>query len=65
MDGGWYQPVHFDVQKVLADQSSLKLVVDGKATSLALGEDAILGTRLPQPKTVDAPLVFIGTAVSP
>jgi Zn-dependent M28 family amino/carboxypeptidase len=60
VDGGWYQPVHFDVQKVLADQSSLKLVVDGKATPLALGEDAILGARLPQPKTIDAPLVFIG-----
>jgi Zn-dependent M28 family amino/carboxypeptidase len=60
VDGTWYQPVRFDMQRVLADQSSLNLVVDGKATPLVLGEDAVLGTRAPQPKHVDAPLVFIG-----
>ena len=58
--GGWYQPVHFDVQRVLADKSSLGLVVDGKTTPLVLGQDAILGARSQQPKTIDAPLVFIG-----
>jgi len=60
VDGGWYQPVKFDVQRVLAEKSSLNLVVDGKAMPLVLGQDAILGTRLAQPKTIDAPLVFIG-----
>jgi Zn-dependent M28 family amino/carboxypeptidase len=60
VDGTFYQPVKFDVQRVLADQSSISLVVDGKATPLVLGEDAILGTRAAQPKTIDAPLVFIG-----
>jgi Zn-dependent M28 family amino/carboxypeptidase len=60
VDGGWYQPVKFDVQRVLAEKSSMSLMVDGKATPLMLGEDAILGTRLAQPKTIDAPLVFIG-----
>jgi Zn-dependent M28 family amino/carboxypeptidase len=60
LNGGWYQPVHFDVQRVLADQSSMSLMVDGNAVALTLGEDAILGTRLTQPKTIDAPLVFIG-----
>ena len=60
LNGGWYQPVHFDVQRVLADQSSMSLMVDGNAVPLTLGEDAILGTRLAQPKTIDAPLVFIG-----
>ncbi|HEX4322729.1 MAG TPA: M20/M25/M40 family metallo-hydrolase [Acidobacteriaceae bacterium] len=60
VNGGWYQPVRFDVQRVLADQSSMSLVVDGKATPLVLGEDAILGTRAEQPKTIEAPLVFIG-----
>src|SRR5580693_5868173 len=60
LDGGWYQPVKFDVQRVLAEKSSMSLVVDGKAMPLTLGEDAILGTRLAQPKTIDAPLVFIG-----
>jgi Zn-dependent M28 family amino/carboxypeptidase len=57
---GWYQPVHFDVQRVLAEKSSIGLMIDGKPTPLVLGQDAILGTRSPQPKTIDAPLVFIG-----
>ncbi len=45
VDGGYYQPVHFDVQRVIASKSSMSLVVDGKATPLVLGEDAILGSR--------------------
>jgi Zn-dependent M28 family amino/carboxypeptidase len=60
VNGGWYQPVRFDVQRVLADKSSMSLIVDDKTVPLALGEDAVLGTRLAQPKTVDAPLMFIG-----
>ncbi len=60
VDGTFYQPVHFDVQRVNADKSWLGLTVEGKETALALGEDAILGTRMPQPAKVDAPLVFIG-----
>lgn len=60
VNGDWYQPVNFDVQRVLADQSSMSLVVDGKPVSLVLGQDAILGTRLAQPKHVEAPLIFIG-----
>jgi Zn-dependent M28 family amino/carboxypeptidase len=60
VDGGYYQPVHFDVQRVIASQSSMNLVVDGKVTPLVLGEDAILGSRSPQLAKVDAPLVFIG-----
>ena len=58
--GGYYQPVHFDVQRVVASKSSMSLVVDGKATPLVLGEDAILGARTAQLGKVDAPLVFIG-----
>ncbi len=60
VDGTYYQPVHFDVQRVIADKSSMSLVVDGKATPLVLGEDAILGSRSAQVGKVDAPLVFIG-----
>jgi Zn-dependent M28 family amino/carboxypeptidase len=60
VDGTFYQPVKFDVQRVMADQSSMSLVIDGKSTPLVLGEDAILGTRAAQPKTINAPLVFIG-----
>ena len=60
VDGTFYQPVHFDVQRVVADKSSLALMVDGKKTPLVLGQDAILGARSPQPKTISAPLIFIG-----
>jgi Zn-dependent M28 family amino/carboxypeptidase len=60
VDGTYYQPVHFDVQRVIASKSSMSLVTDGKATPLVLGEDAILGSRSAQMGKVDAPLVFIG-----
>ncbi len=58
--GTWYQPVRFDVERVIALQSALTLVSAGKEIPLVVGDDAILGTRLPQPATLDAPLVFIG-----
>jgi Zn-dependent M28 family amino/carboxypeptidase len=60
VDGGYYQPVKFDVQRVDASKSSMNLVSDEKTTPLVLGEDAILGSRSAQVGTVDAPLVFIG-----
>jgi Zn-dependent M28 family amino/carboxypeptidase len=60
VDGRWYQPVQFDVQRVVAERSAMSLVADGKATLLVLGQDAILGARMAEPKSVDAPLVFIG-----
>src|SRR3982074_133016 len=31
VDGGYFQPVHFDVQRVIASKSSMSLVVDGNA----------------------------------
>jgi hypothetical protein len=49
VNGGWYQQVKFDVQRVLADKSSMALT-DGCPTCrfhnefpLVLGQDAILG----------------------
>ncbi len=60
VNGTWYQPVHFDVERVIAEKSSLALVADGKDSSLVIGDDAILGTHLQQPASIDAPLVFIG-----
>ena len=60
VNGTWYQPVNFDVQRVIAEQSSMALVVDGRSVPLVLGDDAILGTRSGQIQKVDAPLVFIG-----
>jgi Zn-dependent M28 family amino/carboxypeptidase len=60
LNGGFYQPVKFDVQRVLADKSSMSLVIDGKEQPLALGTDAILSARSAQVDTIEAPLVFIG-----
>ncbi len=57
---GYYQPVKFDVSRVIADKSSMSLLVDGKPEQLVLGRDAILSSRAIQPKSIDAPLVFIG-----
>jgi Zn-dependent M28 family amino/carboxypeptidase len=58
--GSYYQPVHFIEQWVNAGKSSVGLVVDGQTQPLVLGQDAILGSRGPEPQTVDAGLVFIG-----
>jgi Zn-dependent M28 family amino/carboxypeptidase len=60
VDGGFYQPVKFDVQRVLADKSSMSLVAGDKEQALTLGTDAVLGARSAQVDHVDAPLVFIG-----
>lgn len=60
LNGGFYQPVKFDVQRVLADKSSMSLMVDGKEQPLVLGTDAVLGARSAQVGHVEAPLVFIG-----
>ncbi len=57
---GYYQPVKFDVTRVIADKSSMTLVANGQEQPLVLGRDAILGARGLQPNSVSAPLVFIG-----
>ncbi len=57
---GYFQPVRLTEQKILADQSSAALVLDGKNEPLHLGDEIILRAGLEQPKTVDAPLVFLG-----
>ncbi|HWC96653.1 MAG TPA: M20/M25/M40 family metallo-hydrolase [Candidatus Sulfopaludibacter sp.] len=57
---GYYQPVKFDVTRVIADQSSVSLVTAGHAEPLVLGRDATLGSRGSQPRNITAPLVFLG-----
>jgi Zn-dependent M28 family amino/carboxypeptidase len=57
---GYYQPVKFDVTRVVADKCSIALLVDGHKQPLVVGKDAILGSRGTQPKSITAPLVFIG-----
>jgi Zn-dependent M28 family amino/carboxypeptidase len=61
---GWLQPVSFVEQRVIAERSSAALVADGVEQPLRLGPDMILSARLPQPATVEAPLVFIGYGLS-
>ena len=57
---GYFQPVKFDVQRIIAANSSLRLLQSGNTETLSLGEDAILGSRLPQPQSIKAPLLFVG-----
>jgi hypothetical protein len=60
---GYFQPVRFEVQRVVASESSMALVRDGREEPLALGRDALLGSREPQPREVAAPLAFVGYAL--
>lgn len=57
---GYLQPMKFSVQRVLSEASSAALVVDGQEQPLRIGPDLLLGARIPQPKAIEAPLVFIG-----
>ena len=59
-NGTYYQTVRFDVQRVIAEKSSLALATDAGAQPLVLGEDAILAARSASVPQVSAPLVFIG-----
>ena len=56
---GYYQKIKFIEGRLDEAQSSLALVRDGKTEILALGDDAILGTRVDGGE-VDAPAVFVG-----
>ena len=60
VDASFYQPVKFDVTRVIAAKSSIALLADGKTMPLVVNEDAILSARGAQPKSITAPLVFIG-----
>src|SRR5437763_12950289 len=57
---GYFQPVKFDVQRLIASESKLALKNGGSETPVHLGESALLSSRLPQPKDITAPLVFVG-----
>jgi Zn-dependent M28 family amino/carboxypeptidase len=57
---GYYQPVKFDVTRVIAAQSSLTLQTGERKEPLVLGQDAIIPARGTQPKSIAAPLVFVG-----
>ena len=57
---GYYQPVKFEVTRVLKDKSSMALVANGTQGTLSIGRDAVLTARANQPTALNAPLVFIG-----
>jgi Zn-dependent M28 family amino/carboxypeptidase len=58
---GYFQPVAFEEQFVLADRSSAALVSGGVATPLGIPQDLIVGRGDgPRPERVEAPLVFVG-----
>jgi Zn-dependent M28 family amino/carboxypeptidase len=57
---GFFQPVNFDVTRVIPAQSTAALVNKGALEPLSIGPDILLGSRLAEPAIVDAPMVFIG-----
>ena len=57
---GFYQPVRFVSRQLVEKDSSLTLIRDGKSEPLAIGDDAIISTRVPPAEHVKAPLVFVG-----
>jgi Zn-dependent M28 family amino/carboxypeptidase len=58
--GTYFQAVTYLKERVDAAHSSVALVDGGKVTPLAVGPDLTLGARDEQPKSVSAPLVFLG-----
>src|ERR1035438_4380273 len=61
---GYLQPVSFHTRLLVASQSSLDLIRGGVAEPLALGEDAIIGTRVDPAPSLEAPVVFAGYALT-
>jgi len=57
---GFYQPVKFVSRQILEIDCRLALLRDGKREPLALGEDAIITTRILPAPEVQAALVFVG-----
>lgn len=56
----YLQPVRLTEQTVNATRSSVSLVSAAGEQPLVLGRDLNLGSRLAQPGSIEAPLVFIG-----
>jgi Zn-dependent M28 family amino/carboxypeptidase len=57
---GYLQPVPFVEQSVFPERSSLSVSAGGASVPIDFAVDAILGNRVPQTASIDAPLVFIG-----
>jgi hypothetical protein len=61
---GYLQPVKFESRALVADQSSVTLIRDGKETPLELGADATLSARADLTPKLEAPMVFVGYGLS-
>lgn len=61
---GFRQPVKYDSRRLVADQTRLALVRDGKEETLAIGQDASLNARGELNGAKDAPMVFVGYGLS-
>jgi hypothetical protein len=57
---GYIQPVKFATKDLDESKSSLMFERHGKSEAIALGEDAIIGTRVDPAPYVEADLVFVG-----
>lgn len=61
---GYLQEVPLQSRRLVEARSRLALVQGGKERPLTLGKEAILSSRLGEPGSVDAPLVFVGYGLS-
>lgn len=58
---GYFQPVSYEVQTILYEQSAVRLLDgSGQVRPFALGDDLVLSAGAEQLPKVEAPLVFIG-----
>jgi Zn-dependent M28 family amino/carboxypeptidase len=60
VDGGYFQPVTFVGQSIDDAASAVAITVGDRTWTPRIGEDLVLGARIPQPASITAPLVFIG-----
>jgi hypothetical protein len=61
---GFRQPVKFDSRQLVAEQSQLVLVRDGKSDPLAIGQEGSINARGELNGSIEAPMVFIGYGLS-
>jgi len=61
---GYIQPMKFDTREVDESGSSLALIRGAKVEPLVLGEDATISMRVNPLPALEAPLVFIGHALT-
>jgi Zn-dependent M28 family amino/carboxypeptidase len=57
---GYYQTVKLSVRQIVESGSEIKLIRDGQAQRLTLGEQGFFTARYGLKPQVDAPLVFVG-----